>query len=146
MKERIILPSEIKEVQGEIPLNYLYTVGIAGEKFFNGLLNKKLIASKCPKCKKTYLPAKIYCEDCFVELNDFVEIKNEGEIYSFTIVNFGKDGEKLKKSETIAFVKFKGVEGGLIQRIKKENVKIGMKVKVNFDKVSKDNLMAIEFE
>ncbi|MEW6070199.1 MAG: Zn-ribbon domain-containing OB-fold protein [Candidatus Thermoplasmatota archaeon] len=145
MKERITSPFDIKAVEGEIPVWYLYTVGVAGEKFFQGLKQGKLIAVKCNKCNKIFLPPKIYCLECFSELNNYVEIDNEGEVYSFTKLEIDLEGNKLDKPETIAFVKFKNVTGGLIQRVESEKIKIGMKVKVKFDKVSDKNLMGIYF-
>ncbi|MDI6708100.1 MAG: Zn-ribbon domain-containing OB-fold protein [Candidatus Thermoplasmatota archaeon] len=147
MKERITESLGIKEVVGEIPVWYLYTVGIAGEKFFRGLKQGKLIGVRCDRCHKIYLPPKIYCLNCFKELTekDYLEIDNEGEIYSFTQLQVDLECNKLDKPQTIAFVKFKNVTGGLIQRIESKKLKIGMKVKVKFDRVSDDNLMNIYF-
>jgi uncharacterized OB-fold protein len=147
MKERITSSSEIKEVEGEIPVWYLYTSGIAGEKFFQGLKQCKLIGVKCNKCGKIFLPPKIYCLDCFKELTekDFIEIPNECELHSFTIVNFDLNNKPLREPEIIGFVKFKNVTGGLIQRLKVKKPRIGMKLKVMFDKVTNDNLFGIYF-
>ncbi len=77
-----------REIEGDFPVHYLYTVGISGEKFFKGLKEQKLIGNTCEACNFTYLPPKMFCEDCFDELGDetYKELKTEGEIVSFSQV------------------------------------------------------------
>lgn len=118
--------------RGEIPVEFLYTAGIAGERFFRELKDRgKITGSKCSGCQSIYLPPRIYCEKCFTNSEEFVEIENKGEIYTFCIVKYDNEGNKLKEEQIYALIKFPGVTGGLIHRIgevRPEDVNIGMKV------------------
>lgn len=109
-----------------------YTYGIAGERFFREIKdNAKILGTKCPKCGLIYLPPRIYCERCFNGLEEWIEIKNEGEIYTYTIGWVDLDGSRLQEPVIIALVKFNGIYGGIIHRIDEvsaQEVNIGMKV------------------
>ena len=99
-----------KEVEGDFPVHYLYTVGISGEKFFKGLKDQKIIGNTCEACNFTYLPPKMFCEDCFDELDDstYKELGSEGELVSFSQVYFDFRGEKLAESYIMGLIKVEG--------------------------------------
>ncbi len=113
---------------------YEYTVGPAGEQFFNGLKQNKIIGSKCPKCGKVFVPARLYCEDCFVKIENYVEIDtNEAYVDSCTIIYKDDEGNKLQNPIYIALIRFKSAKGGLLCYAE-GNVRPGAKAKiVSFD-------------
>ncbi|MCH8906579.1 MAG: hypothetical protein IH840_05775 [Candidatus Heimdallarchaeota archaeon] len=100
------------EVWGDFPVTYHYTVGISGEKFFEGLKNQKLVANTCNSCNKTYLPPKLFCEDCFDELTDdsYKEIKASGKLVSFTEVFLDHRGDKLSDPYFLALIQLNGTD------------------------------------
>ena len=114
---------------GSINLEYKYTAGIAGERFFREIKEHgRIMATRCTSCKLTFLPPRLYCERCFRKLEKWVRVKSEGTLYSYTATY-----DKGRRS-VYGFVKFKGVEGGLINKIvdaKLEKLKIGMAVKMH---------------
>lgn len=128
---------ELSAWPGSIPIENLYTAGIAGEKFLRALQKEaKLLGSRCNGCGKTYLPARLFCESCFLELAETVEVPNRGKIDSFTTVHVDLDGERLEKPVTVGLVRFNGIEGGLIHKISgvaPEKLSVGMAVKAIFE-------------
>lgn len=129
--ERIGNVAELKQWPGEIPLDYLYTVGVAGERFFKALKEQgKLFGAHCPNCDLTYVPPRLYCERCFAALAEWRELSGRGTIHTFTIVSIGLDGKKLDPPEIYAFIELEGAHGGLVHRIGIEpsEVRIGLKV------------------
>ncbi len=134
--EKINRSNDIVFWKGEIPVEFLYTAGIAGERFYRELKDSgKIVGSKCSSCKSIYLPPRIYCERCFTESEEFIEIKTPGEVYTYCIIKYDNEGNKLEKEEIYAFVRFPGVTGGLIHRlgeVSPEEVNIGMKVEPLF--------------
>ncbi len=100
----------VRHVKGEVKTNYYrYTVGIAGEKFFEGLKNGKLVATSCDDCTEcgdghVYLPPRMYCECCFAELTNYFEVPDEGTVVSFTEVYQDLEGHPLSEPVMIALI------------------------------------------
>ncbi len=130
--EKIDLPIQARHWTDSIPLEYHYTAGVAGEEFRRELKeNGKLLTSKCPKCKTSYLPARMFCPSCFIETKDRTTIAKPGYVYSHTVVSGDKSGNKTTEPTLVALVKFDGVTGGIVHRLEAEapeKVTIGLKV------------------
>lgn len=130
--KRNIHDAPTSEVEGDFPVHYHYTVGIAGEKFFYGLKDQKFIANTCNSCDMTYLPPKIYCENCFDELGEesYKEVGPEGELFSFTEVHYDHRGEKLDEPYFLGLIKVNGTDTTFFHKLANiSDPKIGMKVK-----------------
>jgi uncharacterized OB-fold protein len=130
--EKIVRSEDAKHWADSIPLEFHYTAGVAGEEFLRELKdNGRLIASKCPKCKNSYVPARMYCAPCFVETKDRHNITSQGTVYSFAVVDLDRSGNRLPKPAVVALIKFEGVKGGIVHLLDVESAKeasIGMKV------------------
>lgn len=117
--------------KGDFPVYYLYSCGEAGEIFFKNLKEKGVFTgAKCPCCGKVYLPPRIYCEECFEEIKEFLEVPLTGRIETFTIVQKDIDGNSLGCRKAVAFVKIDGTCGGIIGFVlcEPEKVKTAMRV------------------
>lgn len=119
--------TEVMEVE-----EYEYTAGVAGEEFLKKLEERKILSSRCPRCGKVYVPARLYCEDCFVRA-EFKELDEKGEnkpyLDTYTIVYADDNGNKLEKPQIIGLVRFKGTIGGLLAFIDGEP-RIGSEVEI----------------
>ncbi|AWR99239.1 Zn-ribbon domain-containing OB-fold protein [Metallosphaera hakonensis] len=110
---------------------YVYTLGIDGETFMQGLKQGKIIGRKCPKCGRVYVPPRMYCEDCFIENKDYIEV-HEPYLDSYTVIHYDNRGARLEPL-TIGLVRFKGVSGGLLALVDGKP-EIGRKVEIeSFD-------------
>ncbi len=113
-----------------IPLEYHYTVGVAGEDFRRELKeNGKFLSSKCPECGKSYVPARMFCPTCFVEMKEQATVNKPGYVYSFTEVPKTRAGKH--RMIVVALVKFQGFEGGLVHQLEMpdtRNATLGMRV------------------
>ena len=134
--EKVTQLSQTKPWYGEIPVYYLYTFGIAGERFFREIKdNAKIFGAKCAKCNLTYVPPKMYCERCFEALEEWIEVGNKGVVHTYTVAHVDLDGSRLEEPVILALVTLDGAHGGLVHRlgeIKAEEVKIGMEVEAVF--------------
>lgn len=134
--EKITKNIDMTSWKGKIPLNYIYTVGIAGERFFREIKdNAKFVGTKCDKCNVIYVPPKIYCERCFNRLENYIDVGTKGTVHTFTICYENVDGTKKEEPTIIAMVKIDGTDGGLIHRlceVDPKEVKIGMTVEAIF--------------
>ncbi len=131
------MSSEAIRVEGDFPVHFRYTVGVAGEKFFREIMeNGRLIASRCPKCNLNYLPPRIYCEKCLSKLDEYVPIENSGTVETFTMCHQDADGKELTQPVGVALVRFPGAHGGIVHKTKGD-VSIGDRVQAVFKERSK---------
>jgi uncharacterized protein len=132
MKERLTKASEAKPWYGELPVESLYTAGIAGEKFFRSIQEKGVfLGSKCNKCNMVYVPPKIYCERCFEKLDDYVEVAECGSLESFTCVHIGLDGKRLPEPMIVGLINLDGASTSIVHILEETTVEelcMGMRV------------------
>jgi uncharacterized protein len=95
-----------RTVDGALPVAFHYTPGVGNTAFFEALRDRGvLLGSRCQACEFTYLPARIFCERCFAELQADTECGPGGTLESFTAGYVGIDGEPLDEPITIGLVK-----------------------------------------
>ncbi len=130
--EKLAQLGQARHWTDSIPLEFHYTAGVAGEEFRRELRdNGRFLVSKCSKCKSTYIPARMYCADCFIEMKDQFPIDKPGYVYSFTFVNKDRSGSDTDSPITVGLVKFEDVKGGIVHLLDAEDpdsISIGMKV------------------
>ncbi len=134
--ERITNPADAKVWYDNMPLESLYTVGIAGEKFFRAIKDRGVIlGTSCPVCNLVYVPPVSYCERCFAELEEWVEVGAQGTVHTYTVLAVSLEDRPLEEPEILAVINIDGVHGGLVHglgEIKADEVEIGMAVKAVF--------------
>ena len=173
--EKKVPDNEFIRWPGIMPVEYLYTSGLAGERFFRELKEReRLVGTYCSKCRKLYLPPRFYCEVCFRPLSRWRPIPKSGVIYTYTIVETprsdipqGQDEALQDESSEqaplgieaisagagqviVALISFKGVTGGLIHKIgeaRQEEIKIGIPVEPVFEekKNRKGSILDIKY-
>lgn len=122
--EKLLSWKDVMEVE-----EYEYTAGVAGEEFLKKLSEGKILGAKCPKCGKVYVPARLYCEDCFVK-TEFTELKEiKPYLDTYTIIYADNQGNKLEKPQVIGLVRFKGTVGGILAFVEGEP-RIGSEVEI----------------
>ncbi|MBI4209101.1 MAG: Zn-ribbon domain-containing OB-fold protein [Deltaproteobacteria bacterium] len=134
--EKITSNQELRSWPGEIPLENLYTMGLAGERFFRGIKDEaKLLGTRCKTCDVTYLPPRIYCQGCFEKLVNWVDLPPQGKLETFTILNQDRAGRPYKTPRILGLVRIDRSEGALIhyiQGLEPQKIRIGMKLKAQF--------------
>ena len=134
--ERLAQPGLARTWPGDIPCGGRYTVGIAGEKFFGEIKdNARFMGTRCPACDLTYVPPRLYCERCFAQLEEWVEVETRGTVHTFTVVHLALDGSPADEPQVLAFVQLEGSDGGLVHRlggVSPDEVEIGMAVEAVF--------------
>ncbi len=118
--------------EGRIPVDYQYTFGLAGEKFFRAIKDQgTFMATYCATCDIAYLPPKIYCDRCFTKLEEYIDVGTRGCVETFTVSFHDMDGSVKEKPTILAFIRIDGTDGGLIHYIlgiEPSEIAIGMPV------------------
>lgn len=108
----------IRSWPGEIPIQSSYTAGKAGQNFLAALKHDgRLLATRCAQCNQVYFPARLFCERCFGELTQEVEVARSGTIASFTICYFDRDRKLLHEPLALALVRLEGATTLFLHRL-----------------------------
>jgi acetyl-CoA C-acetyltransferase len=122
---------------GKIPLDYAYTAGIGGRKFFEDLAQGKLSGTYCTTRDEVLIPPASFCEEGLHALdpvNDAIELDPAaGHVTAATLVFEDRKGHELDVPVWIVQVEFDGATGSLFGRLQidvDDEVVIGMPVKL----------------
>jgi len=115
---------EIKIVQ-EIPTSKTL-------KFYEGLKEGKVYATKCKDCEKVYFPPMVDCPECLTTGLDWIELSSDAEIETFTHVVIRPTTFQQYKPYTVAIGRLKeGVKVlAWLTGFKLSEVKVGMKARL----------------
>ena|SRR5882757_4435156 len=78
---------EMVTIPGRWDFGYTYFAGRVASTFFHELKNKRLMGSRCPDCRRVLVPARGFCDACYVETEkDLIEVGTTGTVETFTIL------------------------------------------------------------
>ena len=122
--------------KGDIPITSRYTAGIAGEKFFRAIKDEgRFLGTRCEACDLVYVPATMFCERCFAQLDEWVQVSNLGTVFTYTILYRDLDNQLMDPPAILAYVKLEGSTGGLVHYLSEgepEDVYVGLEVEPVF--------------
>lgn len=139
----IELDGSVAEVLNEDPLviknqkdwYHIHSYGGWG-KFFKGLREKKLLATRCtnPDCgeKNLWLPPRCECPDCWHK-TEWVEAPTVGKVYTWSIVKYPGAPFRLPNNTPLISVELDGVCTKLMSYMKDGKPEIGMPIKAVFN-------------
>ena len=110
-----------------------FTVETKAADFITYLEQGKVMATKCQKCGAAYFPPKMDCPKCMDSDVEWLEIKADGKLATYTVVNYGPTGFEDDAPYILAIADFEdGVKilGRLSRNIEEGDIKLGMKLKV----------------
>jgi uncharacterized protein len=111
MFEKISDPTEVRLIEGHIPLEHRYTAGVAGEAFFKALKDRgELMGSRCDSCAVVYCPARMFCERCFSSLEPDTVVGPQGTLESLTVVYVDVAGDALDEPRVVGLVRPDGAD------------------------------------
>ena len=115
--------------------SHYHTYGGWG-KFFKGLREKKLLATRCtnPDCaeNRLWLPPRCECPDCWHDM-EWAEAPQEGTVYTWSVVKYPGELFKLPADTPLISIELEGVCTKLMSWLKDGKPEIGMRVKAVFN-------------
>lgn len=128
--------SDLRSWHGSMPVTSRYTLGPAGERFFRAIKDEaRILGTRCGRCSLTYVPGRLFCERCFDELTDWIEVGPSGAIEAVTAVHLDLDGTLLDPPLLMALVRLDGADTVMYHRldgVAEADTKIGMRVEAVF--------------
>jgi uncharacterized OB-fold protein len=117
------------------------TKGVAS-KFWESLKNGEFLYQKCETCDHTFFYPRVVCPNCMSDQLTWNKSSNQGEIYSYTVVYRPVDPRfKADAPYVVALVNLaEGVRvmGNVLDVAEPEQLQIGQRVEIVFDKVTED--------
>jgi len=135
-------------LHGKIDLPFSYSAGKTASRFFVELRDhQRIMGKRCPLCRRVIVPAQLFCKECFVETDEWVEVGPEGTLVTFTVVYH--KGNHHPKNVPLAYgiIKLDGADTSIVHLLGETDVtklEHGMKVRVVFSEKRKGHILDIE--
>jgi uncharacterized OB-fold protein len=101
----------------DIWLPYKFSVGQAFHRFYEGLKEEKIFGNQCPQCKKILVPPRSFCPVCYVDMDEWVESSQEGEVVSWTLIHKKCYGMPYDPPFISALIRLKGTDCNFLHLI-----------------------------
>ncbi|MEO8347043.1 MAG: OB-fold domain-containing protein [Betaproteobacteria bacterium] len=98
-------------------MRYQFPIGDVGTRFFAGLRERKILATRCTASNVTYLPPRAYCERSFETCDQWVEAGHAGTIEAATIVTAAFESLP-PPPYAIAYVRLDNVDTALLNFVR----------------------------
>jgi uncharacterized OB-fold protein len=133
-------------IQGTVEVEYEWSAGLAGSRFFAELKEGRIMGTKCPQCGRIMVPPRIFCEECFVDADEWVEVSSQGSVLTFAESYFGLQGQKLDEPWYVGIVRLDDSDGGLFHRLVpgQRPIEIGARVEAVFAEDRSGGILDIE--
>lgn len=125
-----------------------FTTEAETAEFVDYLEQGKVMTTRCKKCGTNYFPPKMDCPKCLSSDVEWFEIKNNGKLITYTVVQYGPSGFEDDVPYTLAIGEFGDglrIFGRLSKNIEEGDIKPGMELKVVPVKLP-ENRIAYEFQ
>jgi uncharacterized OB-fold protein len=123
--------------RGRIPLDYAYTAGLGGHRFYTDLAEGKLSGTWCPECEVLMIPPAGFCEECLEVLDPEAQARpvdaGSGVVTAATLVFEDRAGRPLEVPVWVVQVEFPDAVGSLLGRLltdPEDEVPLGLPVEL----------------
>jgi len=135
--------------QSGISVPYSWWAGETASRFFTTIRDeKKIMGTRCGKCGKGFVPPRKTCPTCFTKNEEWVELSDEGELLSFTVVRRQLAALPDKAPVCFGLIKLDGADTAMLHKLGEvdpADVKIGMRVKAKFAERRQAKITDIEY-
>ena len=105
---------ELLLLPGTWNFDYTYFAGETATRFFAELRdNLAILGRRCPSCRRLVVPARSYCDACYVEMGGWEPVGETGTIEAFTILTTAFPGLP-EPPLVIAFVTLDGADSAIL--------------------------------
>ncbi len=110
------------QVNPTVPLTFMYNyhVGRSMETYLEGLAQKKILGVRCPTCKRVLIPPRSACGTCAARPGEWVEVKPEGTLVTFTVAHVAVEKSEIRDLEKpfiLGLIRLDGADSLLTSRV-----------------------------
>jgi len=105
------------------------------ESFYRLISEGKLMAAQCKRCGRLLVPPRLMCTDCYSKELEWTRLSGEGKLLTYTVIHVSSKQFESMVPYAVGIIEL--AEGpkmpGMIRDIEPKKIKIGMKLRVDFD-------------
>lgn len=141
-------------LETEAAITYELATGPTWWRYFEEFKNEKIFGTRCPECRQVLVPARSFCPDCFVDMDEWVELSNEGEVTGWSLTNYHYFGMPTEPPFITAQIRLDGSDSDLYHLVGgfdltdldlvRKTMKIGTRVRAVWKKEKKGCILDIE--
>jgi uncharacterized OB-fold protein len=135
--------------ESRIKVPYTWSVGEVGSRFLTELRDhKKIFGTRCPKCNTVYLPPKKTCGQCFLNLQEWMEVGPQGTLITHTVVHYESPVMPMKPPFAYGIILLDKASTGLPHLLGEVNmgeIQSGMRVEAVFKEERTGDIMDIRY-
>lgn len=139
--------TETLTLKGKISLPYNWWVGETGSRFLAALRDTgKIWGNRCHVCGTVFVPPRRNCGRCFVNIDDWVELGDEGIVTCHTIVRFPFELHPAAPPFAYALIKLDGADVSILHIIKNnmKSLRNGVRVKAVLEENRSGHILDID--
>ncbi|MFF0223299.1 Zn-ribbon domain-containing OB-fold protein [Streptomyces sp. NPDC004629] len=112
------MSDDLLVLPGNWNFDYQYFAGETASRFFAELRdNKRILGRRCPSCARLLVPARSYCDACYVETGGWEPVGLQGTIEAFAIIQTQFPGLP-EPPLAIAFVTLDGADSAVLNFVR----------------------------
>ncbi len=138
------MTKEYGTIVNTVVLPYRWALGQTWTRFFDGLKEEKIYGTRCGTCGKVFVPAKTFCPDCYSDLDEWMDVSQEGTLKSWTLVRKSHFGQVRQPPYALGLIRLDGTDCEFIHFLggvdwsdmqnAREKLKAGARVKAAWSK------------
>ena len=141
-------------MEHSIWLPYQFAVGPVFHRFYEGLKEEKILGNRCPACGKVLVPARTFCTECYVDMDEWIEVSQEGEVVTWTLANCDFYGMPVSTPFIGALIRLDGTDCNFLHLIGgidvsddavRNKIKRGSRVKAVWNEEKKGHMLDIKY-
>ena len=113
LTEHTLAEGEVLHTYWKVRSEYRWDTGLAVGRFLAGLKDGKILGIRCPRCERTLVPPRAFCEVCFVPLNRWVQLEDRGGVNTFSVSFVNWDASRRQVPEVPAVIEIGGASPGM---------------------------------
>jgi hypothetical protein len=134
LRDSDIRQGKVLTLEVEPNLRYAWDTGIAIGRFLAELKKGRIVGRQCYRCRRTMVPPRMFCEQCFRPTDRWVVLEDTGRVNTYSISYIRWDASRVKEPTIPAVIEIDGASKGMgimhfLGEVKPEDVQVGMRVK-----------------
>ena len=113
LTDHALTTGEVLVSMWHVKSDYQWDMGMAMGTYLEGLKQGRIMGIRCPECRRTLVPPRVFCELCFRPLDDWVELSDTGRINTYSVSYVNWDASRRSTPEVPAVIEIDGASPGM---------------------------------